>query len=279
MSSGRGTVFAAPSLAVRIQTSDAALARRLAECFPRLNAVSPQPTPQRHYVLRDRGPSYYPTRWLVSADDDVLPGAPDAAAAVDALLVDLDGTVIARNSDRALVVHAGAVEVGGRVAVLPAASGSGKTTMTAACVAAGAAYVTDEAVVIERGSLRVEPYHRPLCVKPGSRQVLVDLTGLWAPEDPLCTWHVPPAALGKLSAGGEPAAVVLPHYRPAGGVEVESIPRAEAVLALAGQASYLSQQGPEMLEVLAAVVRGSTCVRIRYDDARVAAHAVLELLA
>ncbi len=228
--------------------------------------------------MEDRGAACAPARWLIRHGGELRGDASDPRGAVDALLVEFDDAVIRGNVDRALVVHAGAVEQGGNVAVLPAASGSGKTTLTAACVAAGARYVTDEAVVVDRDALRVVPYHRPLCVKSGSRTIFAELTGVPVPADLTGTWHVPPRLLGDLSDGGQPAVVVIPQYAPQVGLQVESISRAEAVLALAGQASFLEQQGPQMLEVLARIVRQSTYVRIRYDDARVAAQAVLELL-
>ncbi len=238
-----------------------------------------QAPPEANYLVLDRGEVYAPSRWLIYRDGVYRLDAADARGALDALLVELDDAVIAANVQSALVVHAGAVEVGGRAAVLPAASGSGKTTLTAACVAAGAGYLTDEAVIIDRQTLQVRPYQRPLCVKAGSRRVFAELTGVPVPSDLAGTWHVPPSQLGSLSAGGVPAAVALPLYEADVGLVVEDVSRAEAVLALAGQASFLEQQGPQMLEVLARIVRQSTCVRIRYDDARVAAQAVLELLA
>lgn len=65
---------------------------------------------------------------------------------------------------RRIFVHAGVVEWKGQAIVIPGYSMSGKTTLTAELVRAGATYYSDEyAVLDERG--RVHPYARPLGVR------------------------------------------------------------------------------------------------------------------
>lgn len=65
-------------------------------------------------------------------------------------------------------VHAGAVAAGGSVVAFPAASGAGKTTLTAACLAAGLAYVSDEALCLDWHDAAVRPYPRPLALSQWS---------------------------------------------------------------------------------------------------------------
>jgi hypothetical protein len=69
---------------------------------------------------------------------------------------------------RRIFVHAGVVEWQGRAIVIPGRSMSGKSTLTAELVRAGATYYSDEyAVLDERG--RVHPYARKLGLRsPGS---------------------------------------------------------------------------------------------------------------
>lgn len=69
---------------------------------------------------------------------------------------------------RRIFVHAGVVEWQGRAIVIPGRSLSGKSTLTAELVRAGATYYSDEyAVLDERG--RVHPYARKLGLRsPGS---------------------------------------------------------------------------------------------------------------
>ncbi|HKR61388.1 MAG TPA: hypothetical protein VJS64_16865 [Pyrinomonadaceae bacterium] len=66
---------------------------------------------------------------------------------------------------RRIFVHAGVVEWQGQAIVIPGRSLSGKSTLTAELVRAGATYYSDEyAVLDERG--RVHPYPRKLGLRP-----------------------------------------------------------------------------------------------------------------
>ncbi|MBI4820929.1 MAG: hypothetical protein HY791_31990 [Deltaproteobacteria bacterium] len=63
-------------------------------------------------------------------------------------------------------VHAGAVELDGKVMMFPGRSFSGKSTLAAALVKAGARYFSDEYAVIDPNGL-VHPYARPLALRTG----------------------------------------------------------------------------------------------------------------
>jgi hypothetical protein len=68
---------------------------------------------------------------------------------------------VAEFAPRHVFVHAGVVGWRGRAIVLPGSSHSGKSTLTAALVKAGATYYSDEYAVFNRED-RVQPYARPL---------------------------------------------------------------------------------------------------------------------
>ena len=74
--------------------------------------------------------------------------------------------------DHILNLHAGVVARGDICIALPAVSGSGKTTQTAALVAAGYEYLSDEVALLERGSCRTRPCPVSLCVKESGVDVL-----------------------------------------------------------------------------------------------------------
>ena len=86
------------------------------------------------------------------------------------LLAELNRSAIERYDGFA--VHAGVVALGDRVACFPGESGLGKSTMTAACIGAGFAYVSDEALCVEPASGAVVPYPRPLALAPASAALL-----------------------------------------------------------------------------------------------------------
>jgi hypothetical protein len=88
------------------------------------------------------------------------------------LLVELNATAIGAYDGFA--VHAGVVARGDDAICFPGPSGSGKSTLTAACLAAGFDYVSDEALCIDPATATVVPYPRPIALSPAS----VALVGL-----------------------------------------------------------------------------------------------------
>jgi hypothetical protein len=74
---------------------------------------------------------------------------------------------VAFHAPDAVFVHAGVVGHGGGAIVIPAPTFSGKTTLVAALVRAGATYYSDEFAVIDAQG-RVRPYPKPLSIRDGT---------------------------------------------------------------------------------------------------------------
>jgi hypothetical protein len=75
---------------------------------------------------------------------------------------------IAEASPRRVFVHAGVIGWRGRAVLIPGRSFSGKTTLVAELVRAGAVYYSDEYAVLD-SSGRVHPYARPLSIRQADR--------------------------------------------------------------------------------------------------------------
>ncbi|MDT5263317.1 MAG: hypothetical protein QOC61_2321 [Acidobacteriota bacterium] len=73
---------------------------------------------------------------------------------------------VAERAPRRVFVHAGVVGWGGQAILIPGRSLSGKTTLVAELVRAGARYYSDEYAVLDAEG-RVHPYARPLAVREG----------------------------------------------------------------------------------------------------------------
>jgi len=74
---------------------------------------------------------------------------------------------VAAGAERRTFVHAGVVGWRGRAIVVPGRSRSGKTTLVAELVKAGASYLSDEFAVLD-ASGRVHPFAKPLSIRgPG----------------------------------------------------------------------------------------------------------------
>lgn len=91
---------------------------------------------------------------------------------LDVALAVLDAQVRAYVSLQAperIFVHAGAVANDGGAILIPGLSFSGKTTLVAALVHAGATYYSDEYAVLDEHGL-VHPYPKPLSIRAGARR-------------------------------------------------------------------------------------------------------------
>lgn len=86
-----------------------------------------------------------------------------ADEAIQALASGLHGQVAEQARER-LFVHAGVVGWGGKAVVLPGRTFSGKSSLVAALVRAGATYFSDEYAVFDEGG-SVHPYAKPLSLR------------------------------------------------------------------------------------------------------------------
>jgi hypothetical protein len=109
----------------------------------------------------------------VLVDDETVRTAVDAPAAVQALDAALR-SVIAQNAPEHVFVHAGVVAREGRAIVLPGATWSGKTTLVAALVRAGATYFSDEFAVLDSEGF-VHPYPKPLSLRSPGKWAQTDV--------------------------------------------------------------------------------------------------------
>jgi hypothetical protein len=182
-----------------------------------------------------------------------------------------------------LVFHAGAVSAAGRAVVMPAASNHGKSTLTTALVAAGYAYLTDEAAVIE-DDLRVRAFLKSIALDPGSFPLFDHL----APADAVnglsraiaCReWHVDPTFVGATAPSATVAAIVCPHWRAGAATCVSPVAPTEALHLLLGEAFDFAAGGQAVFDRLVRLVQDVPVYRIGYSDLDEAVVAVGEILA
>ncbi len=101
-------------------------------------------------------------------------------------------------------VHAGVVAWQGKAVCFPGWSGRGKSTMVAACLLEGMAYVSDEALLLDFNSALALPYPKPIGVSAWSRRAV----GLPATaehacpvrESGPCRWDLPFPTAEELGA-------------------------------------------------------------------------------
>lgn len=117
---------------------------------------------------------------------------------------------LAIDNFQGLSIHAGVVADGRCALAIPGPSGAGKSTLTAACVAAGFAYASDEALCIDPRTSQIVPYPRPLMLSTTSRNLLGPPEGRRAPGPGKLA--VSPLDLGGRTSAGplRLAHVILP---------------------------------------------------------------------
>lgn len=139
-------------------------------------------------------------------DDEPVPGlGPERL--LEAVLTAVNAAVIA--DVRTFSVHAGVVARDGAWIAWPGVSGAGKSTLTAACLQAGFAYVSDEALALVDGRARVYP--KPVSLSAWSLAAL----GLPGVQEGALERPVPVPELGDLAPStSEPGHLVLLDRRP-----------------------------------------------------------------
>ncbi len=251
--------FTCHGVTVGVQADDPAAIPRVAERLPPGSRLS-LAAPRVRYSLRV-GAAGEPHQ-LCRGGESL-----ERAATLDALLDAFESRLhfdVATRAPRRLFVHAGVVGVGGRALVLPGRSWSGKTTLVAALVRAGAVYYSDEYAVLDaRG--RIHPYPKALSLRgPGAddrRLVPVEEMGGEAGREP---WPVGLVAAVAHSPGARWAPCALT--------------RGEALLALLGNTVLARVRPGFAIRMLGSAVRGAPAVGGLRGEAEEAAAALLEMM-
>jgi hypothetical protein len=167
---------------------------------------------------------------------------------------------VAQMAPRRVFVHAGVVGWNGAAIVIPGASHSGKTSLVAALLEAGATYYSDEFAVLDEGGF-VHPYPRPLRIRDQGdlgRRVTAEALG---------------AASGRKRL---PVALVAStRYDAAGSWRPRSLSQGEAVLELMSHTVPARFRPRQVLSVLKRVSLKASALKGRRGDARETARSLL----
>ena len=163
-----------------------------------------------------------------------------------------------------LAIHAGVVAQGHGAIAIPGKSGAGKSTLTAACVATGFPYVSDEALCIDRSTGDVIPYPRPLMLSATSRR-LIDpkaRSDEYAGKRPLSPTDIG----GRTSSVTLRLADVVMAER-GSTLNLEPLPLSVVLPELLERCFEGHEQRAETFELLSTAVRGARAWRLGYRDA------------
>ena len=204
--------------------------------------------------------------------------------ALPALEWRVNSAAVAALGARYLLLHAGVVACDGQGIILPAVPNSRKTTLTAAAVATGFQYLSDEVAALPLGTCDLVPFAKSLFVKQGSRSLL----GAWYPEladapprrrvggEPV--WYLPPPAGAWPVAPVPLRHIVFPRYVPGAQAELAPISRADALPLLLQQSFNVRSLGALGIGAVVALLRGATCHTLTVDHLAPAVALLQQLL-
>lgn len=177
------------------------------------------------------------------------------------------------SSDFLLDLHAGVVGRNGRCILLPAAAGSGKSSLTAALAHAGYEYFSDEVALVEPGTFRVRPVPLATCVK----STAWDLMSRYYPELPTLPIHrrddgkvvryVPPNPARTQKTPALVSHIFFPRYVEGMATQLRPLARSDALAQLMDQCLALRlrlNQGS--VEELIRWIAGIDCYALTFSS-------------
>jgi hypothetical protein len=184
---------------------------------------------------------------------------------------------VVNRQDYLVHVHAGVVGNGETCILLPAAAGSGKSTLTAGLVAAGYDYLSDESALLHLPDLCVRPLPLALCSKSTGWEVMV--IDALCPANASLTIHdrvddkrvryLTPSLLGSV-AEDRPypvSHIIFPRYSATGGISLRPLPRSRALSLLFEDCLSMPHWlSPDSVASIVDWVRRVDCYELALDD-------------
>jgi HprK-related kinase A len=177
-----------------------------------------------------------------------------------------------------LTIHAGAIEMNGHAAILPAPPGSGKSTLCAALVQRGWRLLSDELALVSRRNGLLMPIARPVNLKNQSIDIIRSFESTAVIGEPawetskgtVAHMRAPEESVRRVDEAAAPAWVIFPRYEAGSTPRLTSMPKGEAFMQLADSAFNYSALGEEGFRVLADTIDRCDCFNFTYsrlDDA------------
>jgi len=171
-----------------------------------------------------------------------------------------------------ITIHSAVLEKGGRVLVLPAPPGSGKSTLCAALMLGGWRLLSDEMALLDPVSGQVTPSPRPVSLKNASIEVI----GKRAPgasfgpvardtmKGTVAHMRISSESLARADQAARPAWVVFPRFKREAALTVVQRPKASALVELASNSFNHHVHGRAGFRALASLVDDCGCHDLEY---------------
>jgi len=252
--------------------------RRPIDALRRLYAGYPAPEEGIATLTARIAPPKPWRRWLrpqaAIAGDHCLPDMVPMALRHALLALEMAMNMqVALGERRHLLIHAAAVERGGKALILPGESGSGKSTLAALLGEAGWRVLADEFVLIDLATLCVLPFPRPISLK---NDAIAEMQACVADESrfgPVLTGtpkgalrHLRPQAdaIARMDESAMPALILFPAFGFPG--DSAGVSRSELFVRLTeGSTNYIAL-GQRGFEAMLRIVDTIPAARFAYPD-------------
>ena len=228
-------------------------------------------------------------RWwrpsIIIAGDHMLAGAAPLALRHGLLAAEMGMNMqMALGWRRHVLVHASAVERGGRAMIMCGDSGSGKSTLAAMLGERGWRFMGDEFVLLEPESGLAFPFPRLVSLKNEAIDVMHDWVGDERRFGPLIAatpkgdirHMVPPVdAIARMQDGARPAMLLFPHFGEELGLR--GLGQGEAFMRLTQASTNYVACGERGFAAFTALVRAVPAVALDYGSGEEALAALDQL--
>jgi len=211
--------------------------------------------------------------WLLLYDDVLVDRCSSSGAVIPMLHANVLLTAY-RTSGCMAALHAAAVIRNDTCVLMPGASGSGKTTLTAAAVAYGFQYCSDDLTLLTHEPVRIRPVSTCLGLKSGSWNVLAGLfpqiheLPIHVRIDGKKIRYLPPGAgIAQTPASYAVTRLVFPVWTPGSAPACRKIGTAEALERLTASGYDLPNRiNSEVVAGLIRYISQMQCFELRYDS-------------
>ena len=213
-------------------------------------------------------------RRIIASVDGYAPFVPIAEEHAHPLLESVLNWCVSMRTARYLVFHAAVVERDGRAMIMPAPSGSGKNTLSAALMTRGWRLLSDEVTLLRPCDGRVQPNPRPISLKHNA----IDRIAAFAREarfsprydgtikGTVAFLRADEASVSRAAERALPALVVRPRYQAGVATHLKPLEKADAFMWLAeNSVNYyaLMQTG---FDTMARLVDACDAYELTYSD-------------
>jgi len=181
---------------------------------------------------------------------------------------------IGNHAHQYLIIHAAAIERGGRAVILPGPPGSGKSTLCAYLVHNGWRLLSDELALLSLDKARLTALARPISLKNESIEIIKrsvpNATLSRASHDTIkgtvALLKAPPDSTARVQEFASPAWVIFPKYASGAKARLEDRSKADTFIEVGKNSFNYSIHGKNGFDCLARLIDACDCYDFTYSD-------------